>query len=456
MKKEKQNSTKLVSLRQKAEEQLEKQHSVKDSPLITTRSHSKPPSANQHYFDPFEISEGNFESDNLKLIHELQVHQIELEMQNEELRIAEERAKINAEKYTELYDFAPAGYFTLSYDGTIYGLNLNGAGLLCKERAHLVKSNFRFFVAPETLLDFDDFLQKIFASNASESCEVRLIADGNPSVYVHLEGIALEVEQKCLVTAIDISRRKLAEKALEKSEANLRALNAAKDKFFSIIAHDLKNPFITIIGFSDMLAEQVREKNYEGIQEYAEIIQNSSQRAMDLLMNLMEWSRSQTGRMEFAPEQIEIFALIDEVTELLNYTARQKSINIYTEGRHKTVVFADRAMIGTVLRNLISNAIKFTNPGDEVVILAEQNENELVVSVADNGVGIKKEAIDKLFRIDVNYVTMGTQNEKGTGLGLILCKEFISKHGGKIWAESDPEKKGSRFCFTIPKSTKIT
>jgi len=423
-----------ASLRQKAEEQIKKKHSKKETPLNAHTSLS---------------TLGGSETDNLKLLHELQVHQMELEMQNEELRIAEEKAKTSAEKYTALYDFAPAGYFTLSYDGTIYGLNLNGARMLCKERNQLANNNFRLFVAQDTLLDFDDFLQKVFESNARENCELRLIVNGNLSIFVHLEGIVSEDEQKCLVTAIDITRRKLAEKALEESEASLRDLNAIKDKFFSIIAHDLKNPFITIIGFSEMLAEQVHEKNYDGIWEYATIIQNSSQRAMDLLMNLLEWSRAQTGRMEFNPESFEIVSIINDVTELLNYVSQKKSITISSELPHNITVLADKAMIGTILRNLISNAIKFTNPGGEIVISAEQKEDELMVTVSDNGVGIKKEAIDKLFRIDVNYATMGTQNEKGTGLGLILCKEFILKHSGKIWVESEPGK-GSKFCFTIP------
>ena len=256
-------------------------------------------------------------------------------------------------------------------------------------------------------------------------------------------------------TIQDITDRKLSEEALKQSEARLQELNATKDKFFSIIAHDLKNPFNSIIGFSNLLAKQIYENNYEGIARYGIIIQNSSQRAMDLLTNLLEWSRIQTGSIAFSPECIEIAELTNSVLKSLIDTANQKTIKISIEFPPLVFVFADKEMISTVLRNLISNAIKFTHPGGEIVISAKKKQTEWMMSIADNGVGIKEEAIDKLFRIDQSYSTMGTQNEKGTGLGLLLCKEFVEKNGGKIWVESEhggPQgSSGSKFHFTVPK-----
>ena len=256
-------------------------------------------------------------------------------------------------------------------------------------------------------------------------------------------------------TIQDITDRKLAVEALQQSEARLQELNATKDKFFSIIAHDLKNPFNSIIGFSNILARQIYENNYEGIAKYGMIIQNSSQRAMDLLMNLLEWSRLQTGSIAFKPECIEIVELANEILRSFNDPAQQKSIAIFTEFPPLAFVFADKEMLSTIFRNLISNALKFTHPGGKIVISAEKKQTEWMITIADNGVGIKKEAIDKLFRIDESYSTMGTQNEKGTGLGLLLCKEFIEKNGGKIWVESEhggqQESSGSKFYFTVPK-----
>jgi len=247
----------------------------------------------------------------------------------------------------------------------------------------------------------------------------------------------------------DITERRIADEALKKSEEALQKLNATKDKFFSIIAHDLKSPFNSIMGFSELLVEQVKNKDYNGIEKFAGIILNSSQRAVDLLMNLMEWSRSQTGRMEFIPEYFELVDFMGEILFMFDDIAGQKSIIIKKNLPSKIPVFADKAMINTVIRNLVSNAIKFTKTGGEIIITATEKQNEILVSVKDNGVGIPHSAVDKLFRIDENYTTSGTNNEQGTGLGLILCKEFIEKHGGKIWVESE-EGKGSMFSFIIP------
>lgn len=283
----------------------------------------------------------------------------------------------------------------------------------------------------------------VYSSKRDE--RVWLLVDAEPQL--NADGTVLQV----VCTFIDISSRKLAEEALKESEALLRELNATKDKFFSIIAHDLKSPFNNIVGFSDLLLTQIQEKDFEGIEKYAGIINTSAQRVMDLLMNLLEWSRSQTGRMEFNPEYIEIYELVNSVVELLEETARQKSIRILKNLPRKTVAFADFSMISTILRNLISNAIKFTNPGGLIEISVQPSDNELMVCVADNGVGIKKEIIRKLFRIEESLSTAGTRNERGTGLGLILCKEFIEKHGGRIWAESEPGK-GSKFFFSIPEN----
>ncbi len=250
---------------------------------------------------------------------------------------------------------------------------------------------------------------------------------------------------------VDITERIQNESEIKLKNEELTNLNATKDKFFSIIAHDLKSPFNSIIGFSNLLIRQIEEKDYASIERYAGIIQNSSQQAMDLLMNLLEWSRSQTGRIVYTPEKINFSTSIDEVTELFFALAQQKSITIYKTIPDSISIYADKAMISTILRNLISNAIKFTNVGGEISISAEQILNDLVVSVSDNGVGMDESAIGKLFRIDETHTTLGTENEKGTGLGLLLCKEFIEKHGGKIWVESFPGK-GSKFHFSIPNS----
>ena len=236
---------------------------------------------------------------------------------------------------------------------------------------------------------------------------------------------------------------------MKKSEAELRELNATKDKFFSIIAHDLKSPFQAIMAFSDILVEQVREKDYEGIDEYAGYILQSSKRAMDLLTNLMEWSRSKTGRMDYNPENFELVEFLGDIVPLYDDIAGQKSITLHRNLPTNTLVFADKDMISTVFRNLISNAIKYTKPGGKITLTIKAEMEGTVVSVQDTGIGIPDRMIGRLFCIDQSYSTAGTNNEQGTGLGLILCKEFVEKHGGTIWVDSEVDK-GSTFSFTLP------
>jgi len=308
------------------------------------------------------------------------------------------------------------------------------------------------FVAPESKQEvLDNAAKRMQGKQAPVSYEVKVVTKSGEIRQLDFSATVITFQNKkaLLTTAIDISERKKTEEALRESETKLRELNAQKDKFFSIIAHDLKSPFNAIVGFSELLMEQINEKNYEGIHEYAKIISQSSLQAMDLLMNLLEWSRAQSGRMLFIPEKMKLVDLIEENILLFQGIARQKSITINKFLPDKITVFADESMIGTVLRNLISNAIKFTSKGGEINISAVKRLKEVLVSVSDNGIGIAPQRLEKLFRIDEGDSTRGTNDEKGTGLGLILCKEFVENHGGTIGAESK-EGKGSTFYFSLP------
>ncbi len=246
--------------------------------------------------------------------------------------------------------------------------------------------------------------------------------------------------------------RLLQREQIIKQNQALFESNAQKDKFFSIIAHDLSNPITSIIGFSDLLMERVQEKKYEAVGHYAEIINQSVSHTHDLLRNLMEWSRAHTGRMDFKPEPIELNELAEETAQLFAGALLHKKISLSVHIPENTMVFADIHMIRTILRNLMSNAIKFTHAHGQINLSVLKTPNEYRVTVSDNGVGIPKTSLDMLFRIDQNKSTRGTQNESGTGLGLILCKELIEKHGGAIWVESEPGK-GSAFTFSIPSIT---
>ena len=206
MKKEKENSTDGTSLREKAEEQLKKKHSVKGKPLKAQNATPITLALN--------LPTGS-EIDLLKLVHELEVYHIELEMQNEELKLASEKAQTATEKYTAIYDFACTGYFTLDTQANICELNHSGASMLGKERSTLVKGNFKQFVTMDTRAEFNDFFKKVFESASKQSCDVRLIVKGNPAIFAHIEAIVSGVDDKCMVTVVDITKRKQAEAILE-------------------------------------------------------------------------------------------------------------------------------------------------------------------------------------------------------------------------------------------------
>ena len=295
-------------------------------------------------------------------------------------------------------------------------------------------------------------LQKFLNNNGSGGVQYRHRHKNGQWIYLEALG-SNQIDNPSIKAVVlnvrDITEHKNAEQKLKKSENRLIELNATKDKFFSIIAHDLRSPFNSIVGFCDVISNELEHKDYDELEKYVNIIQNSSQLALDLLMNLLEWSRSQTGRMEFNPEQFELVSFIQNLILLFEDLASQKSIEIKTNLPVYLPVFADRAMLSTILRNLISNAIKFSHPDQKIEISVDVKNKSLLFSVRDSGIGINSEDLKKLFKIEDCYSTLGTKNEKGTGLGLILCKEFVEKHGGKICVESESGK-GSCFKFTIP------
>ncbi len=249
----------------------------------------------------------------------------------------------------------------------------------------------------------------------------------------------------------DITTKKAAEIALKKSEIQLRESNATKDKFFSIIAHDLKSPFNAILGFSNILLKKHAVYDDQKREKLIKSVNDSANNAFKLLENLLTWARTQSGGIEYKPEKLHLKILLFETMFDLQAQANKKGINIIDKIQDDETIFADKNMLATVLRNLISNAIKFTTKNDQIVISSnkQSDSNFLEISVKDSGVGIPKEKINDLFRIEKNTSTQGTENETGTGLGLILCKEFVEKHGGKIWIVSE-DGKGSDFKFTLP------
>jgi two-component system, sensor histidine kinase and response regulator len=265
-----------------------------------------------------------------------------------------------------------------------------------------------------------------------------------------------------IYVAKDIRERKAAERKiqnyvsqLKESQSQLKELNASKDKFFSIIAHDLRNPFAGVLGYSEILANDAEKMSKEELVEFSSSLFSQAKTIFDLLENLLSWSRLQTGRMQVNPKNTRLSEKICDVIDLYESIAEKKNITLFCNREEAIEVFADKDMMYTVLRNLTSNALKFTQEGGRIEIKAIELENDFFeISVIDSGIGISEDNIKKLFIIDVQYSHKGTSDEEGTGLGLILCNELVRRNGGTIWVESILGR-GTKFKFTIPKAKEV-
>lgn len=275
--------------------------------------------------------------------------------------------------------------------------------------------------------------------------EEKLIAQAHhlQEVNVLLEERQEEVRQQAEELQAQADHLTQVNKELEK-------LNATKDKLFSLIAHDLKNPFHAISGFATMLSRNFSQMKEREKLEIIDLMNLSAETAYNLLENLLQWARAQTNRIRFEPERINLEEVTLETFEFLSTTAHKKRIELLTENLDLHVI-ADRNMLSTILRNLISNAIKFTPEKGKVTVSASEKDGKIEVSVTDNGIGMTEQVKNKLFQLEELHTSPGTSGETGTGLGLIVCKEFVERQGGTIRVESEPMK-GSRFIFTLPKA----
>ncbi|HYX08452.1 MAG TPA: HAMP domain-containing sensor histidine kinase [Bacteroidales bacterium] len=239
------------------------------------------------------------------------------------------------------------------------------------------------------------------------------------------------------------------------SRTELSRLNHSKDKFFAIIAHDVKNPFTALLSVSQAMAENHADLGKEEVEAGIRRINESSKKIYNLFENLLIWANSQLGNMTFQPEWFDFNELFEDVHEIFHSSLDEKKIHLVLTQNSDKPVYADRQMLTTVMRNLVSNAIKFSNRGSSVTVSKDEENDKTTISISDEGIGMSAKDIEKLFRIDIKNKSIGNSKEKGTGLGLILCKEFVEAHEGTIQVESTPGK-GSTFYIRLPSKDNMT
>lgn len=390
------------------------------------------------------------EAEILKVICEQEVHALELEVQNQELLHAYQRMKNDIDRYSELYELAPSGYFIFSNEGEIFELNIAGAQLLGNDPAQLKNQSFDIFISEDSKLVFKMFLADVFRGKAKTFCEITCVAKGKLPVFIILTGMLSENEKHCRVIAVDISERKKMENAMQLKNEELIANNAEKDKFFSVLAHDLRGPFSGFLGLTELMAEGLPGLSPDEIQQMAFLMRKSATNIFKLLGNLLEWSRMQRGLVVFIPKFHFLRQKVAESMDMVIDAANKKRIAVNYDIDEFLMVFADGNMLESIIRNLAMNAVKFTPAGGNITISAKTNpDNSVEVAVKDTGIGIDEIMLENLFRLDVNTNREGTEGEYSTGMGLFLCKDFIKKHNGKLWVESQ-QGKGSSFRFSLP------
>jgi PAS domain S-box-containing protein len=388
-----------------------------------------------------------------ELIQLLQIHQIELEHQNEELRETQQELEISRNRYILLFDLSPIPYFILDKNSLIKDVNISGSKILDIVKKRLINKNISFFIPQKERYEFGKFINSLFDSHEKQTCEITLINKNKKIFEVIIEGIVLEDNidevQTCQIAIIDFTNQKKFENSLMNSEKKLIASNDSKDRFFSILAHDLRSPFQSLLSMTDYLAKENKSLNSDEISELCNGLNNNLMNLYDLLNNLLRWTMIQRDLMVFNPIICFINKIIKDSLEVIRISANNKKITIKNNVNEELKVRCDIDMFKLVINNLITNSVKFTPIGGEITIDASEKEDYVEVSISDNGIGIDKNNIDKIFNFTTPYSTEGTKGEKGTGLGLALCKEFIEKNGGRIWFNNN-EGQGTKFSFTLP------
>lgn len=345
----------------------------------------------------------------------------------------------------EIFENSNDGLFRISASGELITFNKSFAKILLDGNNELdVQKVFRM------IPDFDLILEEAVNSEELLNKEIKL---NNSNKYLNLGIWNAEYNDKQVISLdgslTDITEKILSQKKIQQYTAKLEEINSSKDKFFSIVSHDLKSPFTALLGYSDIILRDGKSLSNDEILNYSKIINNVAKDAFHLLENLLDWSRIQTGRMKFEPQNYHLKTIIDEITGIYKTKAAIKGIKIFNQIDTKFEVYSDLDMLQIIVNNLISNAINFNKEKGVVNIFAESIDEKIHVSIEDTGIGIKEDGLNSLFKIDVHKTSIGQAANRGSGLGLIMVKSLVENNGGEIFVKSTSGK-GSVFTFSVP------
>ncbi len=397
------------------------------------------------------------------VVHELRVHQIELEMQNDELCRTHQELEASREKYFDLYDLAPVGYVTLDEKGIILEANLTAAALLGKERSHMIGHPITRFILREDQDMYYHHCKRLSETRQHQECEVRMLKGDGTRLWARVESVSAKGNDSgpaYRTAIIDITRRKQAEEELDRHRehleymvkertAELTVANEELKAFNYTVSHDLRAPLRHMRGFLELLQKRMEDKLDEKSRQYALMIFNSSKKMEQLVDDLLSYSR--LGRKGMQKREVNLSHLLKESVDLISEETMGRDI-VWTLGE-LPVVYGEPLLLKIVFVNLISNAVKFTStrPRAEIEIGCRKDGSEDVCFIKDNGVGFNMDYADRLFGV---FQRLHTQDEfEGTGIGLANVRRIISLHGGRTWAEGAVGQ-GATFYFTLPRSKK--
>lgn len=370
-------------------------------------------------------------------------------------KMKEEVIKDSESRFEKMANTAPVMIWIADVEGLFSFVNKVWLDYTGKEVGNHLGMNWLKDVHPDDMEDLLNNYRNAFSSRQPFTFEFRLKGYEGSYEWMIIRGTPRLSRENIFMGFIgsctNINSQKVFEEKIKKVNAELLEVNAVKDKFFSIISHDLRSPVGGLMGVLEILAESYDSMDENEKLEIINEAVSSSKQTFALIENLLDWSRIQSGKIPYEPEKIELLPVMGKLESLYYQNLKNKEIKFKVDFDLGISVYADLKMTETILRNLISNAIKFTNKGGTILISALLEGDKVIIKVKDTGVGIETENLAKLFRTDISYSTKGTSKETGTGLGLILCKELVEKQGGKIGVES-LKGHGTTFYFSLPVS----